>query len=559
MSLPEGPITCLFTDIVGSTQMSRHLSDAEYKRVIGEHDKRLRASILAKQGHEVDTAGDSFFATFQHTRHALECAVAMQTTLRDDPIVGMSVDDEGNPEQWPTRIRIGVYRAGREVFLNGEGKYRDREINLASRIGAIGEGGQILVSQSAHQGLEGEYNWQEWPGRYLKDFDTPQDIYELLWDGRSRSAPGARFLPDWYRRELNQFVGRKDMLAQIRDWLRESRYPLYTLQGFGGIGKTRLAVETVLTVGSLFPGGSVFVALDREIMGTDAQSITPALLAAAIARAANAPKEVQIDPEKHLAAWFATRKSTLFILDNWESAANTLATAWLGRFLNETPAVRCLATSRVVMGLTTMGQNRHIPALPIPAATSQLENFDAYNLFVTRAQQRDPECSLRDGDALLRILCATSGIPLGIELAAARIVDYPLDAIAGGLEQSLLDWQRTRDDLGDVRPDAERHSSLDASLNWSLNLLPPDERLAFPRLGLFAHDFDAATAQAMGDIPEDWLLRWHRASLLERTADRMRYQLLPVVPNMPSVTCPTPTLAQSAHRLLPNPRHRKRG
>src|SRR5262249_51777327 len=143
------------------------------------------------------------------------------------------------------------------------------------------------------------------------------------------------------------------------------------------------------------------------------------------------------------------------------------------------PPVRCLATSRLVMGLANVGESRAVPPLPVPVSAEEaLEESDAARLFAVRVRQRLPDHRLADRASLARILRATGGFPLGIELAGARVVDHTLAEIAAGLEESPLEGQRTAP--ADVRPGPARHESMEACLDWSLRLLPADQQAAFP-------------------------------------------------------------------------------
>ncbi|MCW3055121.1 MAG: hypothetical protein JWN14_4291 [Chthonomonadales bacterium] len=535
-SLPHGKVTILFTDVQDSTPIKRApgIGPEIYRmEMLEPHFIALREAIRENNGYEFGPpAGDSIMVVFQYPDEALACAKTMQLKLAAKPLA--RTDTAGRV--WPMAVRIGVHTAEKHYKPDD---YSGPDADYAARVMSLGKGGQILFSETTHHESQSKerYRLYSWPNRYLKGIEGQgETIHEMLWyEGQKEQEPGLRWLPEWYGRELNRFIGREKLLAEIRQWLKESRYPLLTLQGPGGIGKTRLAAETVLGVCGLFAGGTAFVALDRSISGKP-EEVTSAQLAVAIANAIDAPLEIQQNAVTSLIPYLRTQlplpKRMLIVLDNWESASNPSTLKWLDGLLNVT-GLCCLATSRVVMGLPNIGQAKITPPLAIPQNSSDtLETFEGYNLFGERALQRAPEADLTDREAIVRILRATGGSALGIELIAARVVDYPhhLERIATGLEQSLLDWQRTRTDLGDYRPDTERHQSMEACLNWSFNLLPDEERAAFPRLGLFAVDFSPETAQSLFVIPEDWLLRWKRYYLLEEgNTKALRYVLLPIV------------------------------
>jgi tetratricopeptide (TPR) repeat protein/class 3 adenylate cyclase len=524
----------LFTDIADSSRMNRALGNALYaERLRQPHNAYLRDVLEAHAGFEVKTIGDSFLVAFQSVDAALACAVAMQQRLAASPLT--AEDSEGKIHT--VAVRMGIHTAIKEmqpeIGADGRADYLGEDVNFAARVESLGSSAQILVSEETYRaaGSRQRYLWQEWPNRYIKSFENaPETVYELQWDGTSQGEPGTRWLPDWYARELNKFVGREALLDAIRDWLRNGKTPLLTLHGYGGIGKTRLAVETVLSICGLFAGGVAFLPLDQEPWSDPAQ-VTAGQLAEAIARILDALDDIVQNAETQLLSYLQKSQPTLLVLDNWETAANAQTLRWLGDLLSKLRAVRCLVTSRLAMGLSNLGVNREIPPLDIPRSEQDaLETSEGYRLFVERARQRQPEYPLDDHAALRGILQATAGWPLGIELVAARLEDCSLREIADGLEQSLLDWQRTSEDLGDVRADTERHNSMETCLDWSVRLLPAEEQAAFPRLSVFAHDFSPQSAEAICGVSADQLRRWRRAALLERLeiSGETRYALLPV-------------------------------
>ncbi len=308
---PDGIITCMFTDIEGSTDLSLALLPDDYRDLIRRHHELLENLVAEHHGYQVDHAGDGFFITFNQTRNALTCAVAIQQRLRDDPL--RADDKQGKPRQ--ISVKLGLYKARRDVFFTDFG-YVDREVNLASRVITGAVGGQILVSQEAREqtGEADGYEWTAWPNRRLKNFSTPETLYELRWDGRSRGEPGARFFPDWYLGEQNRYVPRPakehEILAHCDKLRPDGSVPrLVTLHGFGGMGKTRLAITCALQCVSLFAGRVYAIKLDHTLPTADA-----------LAQAIGAPLGLtgeHAQPDRLIAA--LQDLNALLLLDNYES------------------------------------------------------------------------------------------------------------------------------------------------------------------------------------------------------------------------------------------------
>ena len=352
--LPHGSVTILFTDVEDSSLMNKALGDALYHGELRDpHFDVLRECLNAPEhnGYENGTpAGDSLMIVFQHVDEALACARAMQERLTQAPIACTR-----NGVTWTIKIRIGLHRAEKDMKPDAAGLYHGEDINYAKRVEDLGKGGQILVSASAHDraGSRQVYDFYPWPNRYIKSYhQKPETVHELLWyPGQEPREPGTRWLPAWMRREGNKFIGRDRQIEDVVAWLRGKK-PLLTLHGPGGIGKTRLAIQTVLAVCGDFTGNIHGVSLDREL-GNAPDKVTPELLAGAIARAIEAPKPVMEEPlapdangktrlENHL----QTRASTLMFLDNGESMVNPATLRWLGDLIQNVDAMRWLVTSR---------------------------------------------------------------------------------------------------------------------------------------------------------------------------------------------------------------------
>ena len=262
----KGNIVFFFCDMVKSTSIARTLGKTRFDaEVLAPYHALLNQVLNANQGREIQYTGDGVFAVFHTPQQAVAAARQLQEGLRDVPIPVMIGDKESL-----CMARVGLHRSIVDLQPDANGLYPEAysEIAYSHRVMEPGNDGQILVSKSLWIAIEGKKqtgDWTEWGNRYLKSYsEAPQSLYELLWDGVTKGEPGARWLPDWYVREINLFIGRVAPMQRIEKWLKEAKRPLLTLHGTGGIGKTRLAVETVIQLGGEFPAGVAFVSLDRE-------------------------------------------------------------------------------------------------------------------------------------------------------------------------------------------------------------------------------------------------------------------------------------------------------
>ena len=538
MTLPQGTISCLFTDIEGSTQMSLRLPDSEYKRVTSEHDQRLHAIIADNNGHEVGTAGDSFFATFLYARDALACTVAMQQSLREEPIIG--IDKEG--KSCPVRVRVGVYKAARAVFLNADNQYRDREVNLASRIGAVGKGEQILANSLAYDEVrdaEG-FAWKTWEGRRLKDFATPEDVHELLWDGVSRGEPGERFFPDWYLGETNVYIPRPAKEVEIIGYFSQQTggtpIRLVTLKGFGGMGKTRLALACALRMVSLFKGRVHVVKLENTL--PEAEAVAEAI------GIALGLEGLEYLPDNLIAA--LRDSEALLLLDNYETVHCPSVQKFLRDLLHKTSCLRLLITGREAVKIAHIEKTVDVAGLTEPEARA---------LFFVRAQLYQPGWQPQTAGeerALAAIVRLTERIPLALELVAAGMSDDAygsIELVASNLVATPLPALPEGYIAVDPNP---RHESLTRCHDYSYNLLAPAIQEGFVRLGLFADTFTPQTVeQAFGARESGPLLtRLSQASLITRIEPQNRSALHPAASD--PCLCRSAPQRTSQRRLAPS-------
>jgi class 3 adenylate cyclase len=429
---PAGRVTILFTDVEDSARMAAALGD-RYRAMNDEHFRRLRAAIDRHGGYEDLTAGDSFLVLFDRADDALACAVAMQQALAEPGIT--EVDRDGTP--WTLRVRIGIHSSDVEIDPRTDAKtgrphYRSLpDVNFAARVMGPAAGGQILVSEAAHRaaGSGERYSWKDWPNRRLKSFDQPKTVWELMWDGKPRGEPGKRWLPAWFFGESNRYIPRPVLEALLLSQFATrpvGRMPrLVTIHGFGGRGKTRLAVECALQAVGLFDG-VYFVPLHDRLPKVEA--LTEAIGAAF---GWSGPAAL---PDAVLAA--LRERNVLVVLDNFETVDCDEVQRYIGRLVTETSHLRLLVTGREPVKLDDA---EHLVNLDDPR--NHMTADEARDLFIERVRLKlGPKWtpSTEDEVAIAQILTLTEHLPLALELAAAWSKLKTLAEISAGIAEVPL-------------------------------------------------------------------------------------------------------------------------
>jgi predicted ATPase/class 3 adenylate cyclase len=454
--LPAGTVTFLFTDVEGSTKLLHELGADEYAQALGEHRRILREAFTAHGGVEVDTQGDAFFVAFPTAPGALQAAADGVEELTPGPI----------------RVRMGIHTG---TPLLGEEGYVGVDVHRAARIAAAGHGGQVLVSVST-AALTGSEGLRDLGEHRLKDLSAPERIYQL---GEGEFPP----LKSLYRTNLpipaTAFLGREAELAEVGALLAREDVRLLTLTGPGGTGKTRLALQAVAEASDAYPDGVFWVPL--------APLRDPRLVLESAAQA--------LDAKDGLAEYVAGKR-LLLLFDNFEHLVD--ATEGLAELLAACVNVQLLVTSREVLRLP--GEQVY----PVPP----LEPEEGAELFVTRARAGDPGFV---PTASVPELCARlEHLPLALELAAARLrVLSP---------EQLLDRLSERLDLLKAGRGADpRQQTLRATLEWSHELLTPEEQKLFRRLAVFAGGCTLGSAEAVCDADLDDL-----EALVDKSLVRIR-------------------------------------
>ncbi|HEX9609907.1 MAG TPA: adenylate/guanylate cyclase domain-containing protein, partial [Candidatus Limnocylindria bacterium] len=476
-SLPTGTVTFLFSDIEGSTRLARSLGDA-WSAVLTEHRALLREAFAAHGGVEVSTEGDSFFVAFPTAVGAVAAAAAGQRSLAS--------------HAWPTdaavRVRMGIHTTGGAQIVDGT--YAGVDVHRAARIMSVGHGGQILVSAATRalieRDLPPDVRLFDLGEHRLKDLPQPEAIAQVCVSGLPTDFPALLSL-DAARSNLpvqaTTFIGREEEVARVRELVRSNR--LVTLTGPGGTGKTRLSLQVAGEEVDAFPDGVFFVALAPI---REPELVLPSI-AKAVGVADPGPQPIERLAE-HLAG-----KRVLLVLDNLEQVVE--AAADVAELLQRATGLAVLATSR--SALRAYGEQEYpVPPLPMPdprevPADRSIVQYAAAALFMERARRVKPDFEITDENApaVAEICWRLDGLPLAIELAAARIRILSPQAMVERLNRRL--------DLGSggSRDLPERQRTLRGAISWSYDILDEDERRFFTAFSVFSGGADLAAVEAV--------------------------------------------------------------
>jgi predicted ATPase/class 3 adenylate cyclase len=500
MALPEGTVTFLRTDLEGSMSLLRAVGPA-YDELNLRHLDIVRQSVEAHGGQVVRTEGDAVFAVFTDASAGARAAVDIQR--------GMSA------ATWPSehafRTRIGLHSGA--AHRVGE-DYGGFEVNRAARIAAAGWGGQIVLSDPARALISddesGGWDILHLGAHRLKDLPEPEQLFQLLADGLPRDFPPLRSglgPADRLPQRVAAIIGRDDELRTLDGLIAGSR--LLTLTGPGGTGKTTLAVELARRHADGFGDGARFV---------DLQAIRePDLVRAEVARGVDLLDGPLGTAAQRLPAYMATQE-LLIVIDNFEQVLE--AAGVVGELLAVSPGSRVIVTSRVPLRLRA---EQEYAVRPMRVGDGDDEaGSDAVRLFIDRARRVRPDLSPSDDDldVVAEICRRLDGLPLAIELCAARAGGLPLSAIRDRLrEHRPLPGSGPRD-----LPDRQR--TMDDTVAWSFGLLEPPLQRLFVRLAVFEESFDHVQADAvcgppaeLGVDPLDGVVRLGEQSLLTRVED----------------------------------------
>jgi len=474
--------TFLFTDIEGSTALLQRVGDELYAEVLAGHHALIRSALGAHDGTEVDTAGDGFFEVFSSPRGCVTAVLAMQRSLQD--------------HAWPggerVRVRMGVHCG--EASQTGAG-WVGLDVHRAARIAAVGYGGQVLVSEAtavlARSGLPAGVTLRDLGVHQLKDLGAGERLFQLCAAGlESEFGPlrslGNPALLHNLPAQPTPFIGRGRELAEVASLAESSR--LVTLTGAGGCGKTRLGLQVAADLLDGSGDGVWLVELAALTSDDD--------VATAVCEALRIPAQPG-RPALDVLADALAQQDMLIVLDNCEHLIGGCAKT-ADRLLRRCPRVHLIATSREPLGIAGEVIYR-APSLSLPAASdydpAAAAGSDAVALFTDRARAQGINLAAGGeaaGQLAVSVCQQLDGLPLAIELAAARLRSMSLGELHDRLDQ------RFRLLTGGSRTALERQQTLRATVGWSYALLNPAEQALLRRLSVFAGSFDLAAAEAVG-------------------------------------------------------------
>ena len=523
-NLPDGTVTFLFTDIEGSSKLWENFPEA-MQPALARHDALLREAIETQGGVVFKTVGDGTYAAFSTAPEAFAAALTAQKALNSLALNISAGPAHNTQPPIPIRVRMALHTGMAERRDND---YFGAALNRVARLLSAGHGGQVLCSAPAQE-LARDYlptlaALRDLGEIRLRDLSRPERVFQLLHPELPDDFPALKSLdnpayPNNLPQQLTSLIGREKESGDVVRLLQNSR--LVTLVGAGGCGKTRLALQAAADLLENSPDGVWFVEFAPL---TDA-----ALVPQTVAQALKAPEE----PGKATLQTLIERlkaKEIVVLLDNCEhvlSAAAVLTDA----LLRALPQIRLLATSREPLNITGETVYR-VPSLSLPdpqqtQTPESLSQYEAVQLFIDRALAVAPNFVVTNANApaLAAICHRLDGIPLALELAAARSRSMPLEQIAARLDNrfQLL--------TGGSRASLPRQQTLRALIDWSFSLLTESEQELLRRLSIFSGGWTLEAAEAIcagigaeGTGNREWgarrRLEWGARRRLEQETER---------------------------------------
>jgi predicted ATPase/class 3 adenylate cyclase len=482
MALPSGRVTFAFTDVVGSTQAFAEHGDA-YVEALGYVQGVVAAQTRANGGEVVGTEGDGAFLAFWTPQGAVAALLGMQRVLEEEPQPGLRL-----------RLRAGAHI---DEAAPIDDDYLAFGVHVAARVSGTAGAGQVVVSSAVVDAL-GAPVGEEVGAFALKDIAEPAVLWRLAGDPTPLRATPARRTNAAVPR--TSFVGREAELEFLR---ARARNPgLVTVVGPGGLGKTRLVTELALRGSDDLGGGAWLVEL------APLEEPGQILNAAAAALGGSEPS---LDG---LVAELRRRGEVLLVLDNCEHLIDASADL-AADLLERCPQLRLVCTSREPLEI----DGERVLRIE-PLAASADGSGEAEQLFLSRAAAAGAELGEADLDAVSRVCTLLDGLPLALELAAARAPSAPISELADALAAGELELQR--------RGGERRQRSLRALVEWSLRLLEPAERTTLLVLSVFPGRFSAADArELLGGVAgtHSQVTALARRSLVDLDGDRYRILL----------------------------------
>jgi predicted ATPase/class 3 adenylate cyclase len=477
---PTGTVTFLFTDIEGSTKLAQQYREA-MPTLLARHNQILHQAIEGHNGYIFQVVGDSFSVAFHSASDALHAAVTAQRKLYNEAWTPASI-----------KVRIGIHTGAAQLQLESSDNAYSGYATLAStqRIMSAGHGGQILLSGATRElvrdVLPTNTELLDLGEKRLKDLLRPENLYQLNIAGLPSIFPPLKTLdsfPNNLPIQLTSFIGRENEIAEVKQELDKHR--LVTLTGSGGTGKTRLSLQVAAELLEKFDHGVWFVEL--------APLADPDLIPQTILSAIGIQEQQGKTPLEMLKDYLH-EKQTLIVLDNCEHLIETSARV-VNALLNAAPDLKVMASSREALGVK--GELSYpVPSLSLPdikhlPVIEQLSQYEAVRLFIDRASLVSPHFDVNKSNApaIAQVCYRLDGIPLAIELAAARVRMLSVEQISARLDD------RFRLLTGGARTALPRQQTLRALIDWSYDLLTEKERLFLRRLSVFAGGWTLEAAE----------------------------------------------------------------
>jgi len=506
VTLPTGTVTFLFTDIEGSTRLMQELGE-RYVQAQVDHHAILREAFRSGDGRELRTEGDSFFCVFESALDGCRAAAQAQREFARHEW----------PDGKPIRVRIGMHTG--EAPLVGE-EYIGLDVHHAARVAASAHGGEVVLSEATkglvEDSLPAGLSVRDLGLHRLKDLSRPERLFQLVIDGAPNDFPALRTLestPNNLPTQLTSFIGRERDVEEGKKLLRSAR--LLTLTGPGGMGKTRLSLQIAADLVNVFDGGVYFVPLSAVR--------DPELIASAIAQSVGIQVSGNRLPADAVNEYLSDR-NTLLVLDNLEQLLPDGAPV-ISKLLQASPKIKIVASSRAALKI--YGEQElaleplRIPSLrPLPSLAA-LSQFEAVALFIERAvaAKHDFHVTNENAPAIAGICERVDGLPLAIELAAARVKLFSPQALLARLETSASVLGTGSRDL------PSRQQTLKGAIAWSYDLLDDAHKKLFSRFSVFARGASLEQAESVcgpgSEVDDDVL------SGLDELADQSLLRRLP--------------------------------
>ncbi len=489
--LPTGTVTFLFTDIEGSTTRWEHHPDA-MRTALARHDALLRSAIAAHHGYVFKMMGDAVYAAFAVPADAVSAAVAAQRAV--------AAEEWG--EVGPIRVRMALHTGAAQ---SRDDDYFGPTLNRVARVLSTGYGGQVLLSTVIYElvrdALPAGASLKDLGEHALKDLLRPEHVYQLTIPDLPTDFPALKSLerhPHNLPVQPTPFLGREHEVTGVCDLLRRPEVRLVTLTGPGGIGKTRLSLQVAAEMTDQFADGVFLVALAPV---SDAELVVPTIMQTlSIKETGGQPLLTQLKS-------VLKDRQMLLVLDNFEQVVD--AAVQVAELLAACPRLKIIVTSRVVLHLQAEREYT-VPPLSLPNPKHlpdlvTLSQYEAVALFIQRAQAVKPDFAVTNANApaVAGICARLDGLPLAIELAAARAKFFAPQALLTRLEQGLSVL------TGGARDLPARQQTLRGAIAWSYDLLSPEEKALFRRLSVFVDGWTIEAAEivcrAAGELELDIL------------------------------------------------------